>query len=161
MKHTFLLSHSHLKHALIYATGHLLSADIKMIKLKDVTDDKCWPFNLPQFTASSIFILDHWGLKCCINGRGAVQHYESTGQYIQVFFLSIIPPAVVGKEHNVSLFGPLLFEQRDVKECTCWTACPVRLKLRFFISLSYCFSSLAEGASQFGQKAYLECSHFE
>lgn len=27
-------------------TGLLLSADIKMIKLKDVTDDKCWPFSL-------------------------------------------------------------------------------------------------------------------
>lgn len=112
------IPYRHLKHELIYATGHLLSADIKMIKLKDVTGDKCWPFNLPQFTASSIFIPDHWGLKCCINGRGAVQHYESRGQYIEVFSFSIILPAVVGKERNVPLFCPLLFEQRDVKECT-------------------------------------------
>lgn len=66
-----------------------------MIKLKGVTDDKCWPFNLPQFTASSIFIPDYWGLKCCINGRGAVQHYESTGQYIQVFILPPSPREVI------------------------------------------------------------------
>lgn len=77
----------------------IISADIKKIKLKGVTDDKCWPFNLPQFTASSIFIPDHWGLKCCINGRGAVQHHESTGLYIQEFLFFILP-SVIKKQHQ-------------------------------------------------------------
>lgn len=53
-----------------------LSLIIIYQQIKDVTDDELRPFNVPRFTSSSLIMRDHWGLKCCINGRDAVQHYE-------------------------------------------------------------------------------------
>lgn len=107
--------------------------------------DKCWPLNLEQFEASSIFIPDHWGLKHSINGRRAVQCSESVCKYKTFFHF----PQSYGHNTNVdvSLFCPLLFEQRTPE-----TACAGRLTLCFFMSLSYCFSPLAVETPQIGQK---------
>lgn len=50
------------------------------------TGDKCWPFNLPQFTASSIFIWDYWSLKCCINGRISIVLWIHRTVHSRFFF---------------------------------------------------------------------------
>lgn len=108
----------------------------------------------------SIFIPGHRGLKCCINERGAVRHYELTGQYIQVFLSVILPPVV----REATLMRMCLY---SVDFCLSrgtwksWAECAARLTLRFFIPPSHCFSSPAEETSQLGQNAWLECSHFE
>lgn len=135
-----------------------------MINLKDVTDDKCWPFNLPQFTASSIFIPDHWGLKCCINGRGAVQHYESTGQYIQKIFFYHSPSS----RREVTLMRMCLYSVLFCLRRGTWKN--VRLRQHALPGLHYAFSYhfpivlfASQGDVTIGtkkKKMYLECSHF-
>lgn len=62
---------------------------------------------------------------------------------------------------DVSLFRPVLFEQRNLKDPMSWTACAARLTSGFFTSLSYCLSSLSEETSLLWHKPYSQCGHFE
>lgn len=89
---------------------------------------KCWPFSVSRPAACSIFIPGHRGLKCCINGGCAVQHYESTGQYIQVFS----PPSPSSR--GGSSIGACLYSVLFCLSGATWapqTAHALRLTLRF------------------------------
>lgn len=121
---------------------------------------KCWPFSVSRPAAWSIFIPGHRGLKCCINGGCAVQHYESTGQYIQVFS----PPSPssrggssIGAE--LSLFCPLLSEPSDMSASDSARSQAYITLFRFHCLIVSLL--LAEETSPLGREPESECSHFE
>lgn len=137
------------------------------LKLKDVTDDKRWPFSPPQFTASSIFIPDRWGLKCCINGRGAVQHYERTGVYVQDFFFhSLSSPREVTQCRSVFILSSFVWagghERLYILDSICCQAYIMLFQITIILFLSSGWGDVTTRTKKPPQKKpYLECSHFE